>query len=359
MKNKNKYVIFLVVFVVFLLAAMLWLQPEKVPAPGGRPDQGPDIPENVDDSALPGEPGVTVADSDEPQSELAAFLDRDPRSLPSSLRGTDVDGGVRADDSGRLIVESGVRRMFEYFLSTLGEASLDDVKTWVAHYLNDQLPASAAAEGWALFNRYLSYRESLGTIADPGPGAGPEEMRSVFSQRNALRREILGQEAAEAFFAEDEAYDRYMLRQREIAADESLSEAERARRLEQARAELPVSLQETRRESTRPVRARETVEQMRADGASEAEVRAWREAELGPEAADRLEALEQSRREWDQRYRDYQQALQRLDTEGLAEQDRQAAVQRLREARFDEDEIRRVEALDRIRQDQGGERADQ
>lgn len=293
------------------------------------------------------------------EADLAHFLAREPAALPASLSGTAVDGGVRADDQGRLKVEARIRRMFEYFLSTLGEATLDEVKTWVAHYLNDNLPASAAREGWSLFRDYLDYRRSLESIAEPAPDADRATMSRTLERRNRLRREKLGREAAEAFFAAEEAYDEYMLRRRAIEANDDLTPAEKKQRLEQARAQLPEPMREVRKETTRPVRAREKVEQMRSRGASEAEVRAWREAELGAQAADRLEQLEVRREQWDQRYQAYRQERANLDKSGLAEPEREAALQRLREDHFQDDELRRVRALDRIRAQRGRGRPDQ
>src|SRR5699024_2093736 len=55
--------------------------------------------------------------------------------VPSSLSGTRVDGHVAADSSGQLIVSVGVKQMFDYFLSTLGEEDLNDVKGRIAFYL--------------------------------------------------------------------------------------------------------------------------------------------------------------------------------------------------------------------------------
>lgn len=327
---------------------------ETVYTPGSEVEvrENTDVGENDNELGKQAEKGA--------EDDLEHFLAREPAALPASLSGTEVDGGVRADEQGRLIVEARIRRMFEYFLSTLGETSLSEVKTWVAHYLDENLPASAAREGWSLFRNYLDYRRGLDTIAEPGLDADMDTVARSMERRNALRREKLGREAAEAFFATEEAYDQYMLRRRAIAQNDELTEAEKQQRLEQARAELPEPMREVREEATRPVRAREKVEQMRARGASEAEIRAWREAELGAEAADRLEKLEERREQWDQRYQAYRREREQLDTSGLAEPEREVALRRLREVHFDEEELRRVRALDRIREKQGdGERPDQ
>lgn len=357
--QRNKWLIFSAFFLVFLLlaAGLVWkqtpLSEATVTRAGNTGNSSGNTPAAVQDSGEHRERGA-----DAEGEQLVDFLARQPAALPPSLEGTGVDGGVRVDAGGRLVLEPAVRDLFEYYLSTLGEATLEDVKVWVAHYLNDHLPPEAARQGWALFGRYLDYRRQLADIPDPGLGADAENMKAAIRARARLRREVLGRQAAEAFFALDEAYDDYMMTRLTLREDDTLTEEQRARRLEQARAELPEPLQQIREETTKPVRAREKVEQMRASGASEAEVRAWREAELGAAAADRLEALEARRRQWRQRYEAYWREKQQMQLDGLAEQDREAAVQRLREKHFQAEEIRRAEALDRIRQEAAKTRPD-
>ena len=54
------------------------------------------------------------------------------------------------------------------------------------------------------------------------------------------------------------------------------------------------------------------------------------------------------REEWRERYQAYQEQHRAIEDSGLAEEDRDDAIQRLRASLFDEAEQRRVRALDRI-----------
>lgn len=357
--NKNRLLIGGGIFGVILVVALVLQAPEKTERAAAETASGPAADEAArhEEDAAESEAGP-VDSGPGANAGLEAYAVREPAPLPPSLEGTAVDGGVRADDQGRLIVEAQIRDLFEYYLSTLGSASLEEVKVWVARHLRANLPPQAAEQGWQLFQRYLDYRRSLDAIPEPGPDAGTDRMQAVMRQRNALRREKLGSQAADAFFAAQEAYDEYMLRRRRIQQNSELTASEKQQRLDQARADLPGPMREIRRETTAPVRAQEHVEEMRAEGASEAEIRAWREANLGAEAADRLEQLEERRAQWERRYQDYREARAELDTSGLAEPEREAALQRLREKHFAEDELRRVEALDRLRAEQASERPD-
>ena len=92
----------------------------------------------------------------------------------------------------------------------------------------------------------------------------------------------------------------------------------------------------------------EAVRQLREQGAPEARVYQYREQRLGAEAAERLGELDRRREAWRERYQAYQAQRRAIEDSGLAEEDREDAIQRLRASLFDEAEQRRVRALDRI-----------
>src|SRR5690625_4485414 len=83
------------------------------------------------------------------------------KTRPSSLQGTKVDGHVAADANGNLVISVGIREMFDYYLSTLGEENLASVKARIALYLEQRLPQKAALQAWDLLNRYLHYRKAM------------------------------------------------------------------------------------------------------------------------------------------------------------------------------------------------------
>ena len=78
------------------------------------------------------------------------------------------------------------------------------------------------------------------------------------------------------------------LERRDVRRDDTLSEDERAERLEALEQRLPAPVREARRRAAAPARAWSEVEALRAAGASEDEIFAARERHLGREAAERL-----------------------------------------------------------------------
>ncbi|MBZ2188194.1 lipase secretion chaperone [Alcanivorax sp. JB21] len=266
-------------------------------------------------------------------------------ALPASLDGTEVDGTLRVDARGNLLIENDVRRVFDYFLATLGEEDLQTIRSRIAAYLDDTLPPAAARQAWELFERYEAYGEA--TEQMPGHDATVAGMTEVLLRQQDLRQEWLGQEVAEAFFGFDDAYDHHTLARMRVAQDPALSDAERAQRLADLEASLPEPLRAVRERANLPVSVSQEVAMLREQGASEHEIRAYREQNLGPAAAQRLEELDRQRAEWDQRYSAYRAQHAEIATSGLSEADRAREIDRLRQALFDETELRRVQALDR------------
>ena len=208
-----------------------------------------------------------------------------------------------------------------------------------------QLPAAAAQQAWDLFGRYLDYRQSLSTLSAPA-GDTPEALQQVIAQRRQLRESWLGEAASEAFFGPEEAYDSYTLARMHIEQDAQLSAAEKQQRLDQLKANLPADVSDMIQATMAPVEAASTVAAMREQGASEADIQAYRTRQFGPEAAERFKALDAERAAWQSRYDDYRQQRQAIVDAGLEAGDQASQIAALREQLFAASEQKRVAALD-------------
>lgn len=269
---------------------------------------------------------------------------------PASLSGTEVDGELRSDGLGNLIINHGLRRVFDYFLATLGEEDLTAIKARIAQHLHQHLPAPASAQGWALLQRYLAYDEALAAL--PPPDGSAESMHRLLRERSDLRRAWLGQEAADAFFALDDAFDAYSLEQVALQQDDTFSAAERTTRQQQLERLLPSPVQQAREQMRAPVAVSQQIEALRAQGADEEAVRQLREQHFGRQAAERLQQLDQQRHEWERRYAAWRSERAAIRASGLAEQDQAQALVAAMSEHFSEAERRRVEALDRMQAEQ-------
>tara|TARA_Y100001968_G_scaffold265595_1_gene254823 strand:- start:510 stop:1541 length:1032 start_codon:yes stop_codon:yes gene_type:complete len=285
------------------------------------------------DGAAEGTPGAPVANAERP--------------LPSHA-GTSVDGGVTLDNEGRLVVTRDLRRMFDYFLTGIGRVGMAQIQARLTRYLDSLgLPDSAQAEVLDVYRDYIAYRHRVQQM--PRADATAPALAQTLQTREALRREVLGVAVADAFFNEDDRMARYLVARRELQHTPGLSDAEREQRLELLERMLPDRIREARQHATLPGRAHVQIERMREAGASDAQIRARREAMLGPDAAQRLAQVDARRDAWQRRYDDYRRAHGRiLANPGLAPPDRDEALESLRQTRFTAAERRRVLSLDYV-----------
>lgn len=133
----------------------------------------------------------------------------------SSLRGTEVDGGASFDANGEMVLDLALRRLFDYHLSLIGERDLPQIRQLLADYLLGRFDPRKAATVLGYFDRYAGYRQRLGE-SKIGEAADPRER---LANAMALRRQILGDAMATAFFAEEEALAALTLKRMDIAGD--------------------------------------------------------------------------------------------------------------------------------------------
>jgi len=262
----------------------------------------------------------------------------------SSLRGTEVDGGVLLDANGQVVIDLGMRRLFDYYLSLVGERDILQIRSLLKDYLAGKYSAANTETVLKYFDRYTDYLNQL-AVQNIGGLANPEDrLKNV----KALREKMLGDEMAQAFFADEEALATLTLKRMAIANDKTLSADEKARLL----AELDASANySARTEADTAALVAEQTRQLDALKLTDAQRTAEREASWGKEAAGRLGQLDQQRSQWDARIKQYLLARSRIDANrGLSSQARAQAIAALRSQQFTAAEQRRIAALEAIGQ---------
>lgn len=258
-----------------------------------------------------------------------------------SLRGTAVDGSIRLDAQGRLVRDRELRRVFDYFLSRLGERDpariRDDLIAWLQQ--QPQLDAAARAEALALFDRYVELQRASAALGRSG------DLHADLRRLRELRERELGAELAQAWFGADERYAEYTLARLEAGRDASLTAQERDARLAQLDAGLDPAERAVRDDSTAFQQAVADSEDF-ADSVATADRRAeQRRQRWGEEAAVRLAELDQQEASWQLRLRAYTQAREHLFADrSLVPAQRERRLARLLDD-FSENEQRRVLAL--------------
>lgn len=276
------------------------------------------------------------------------------RNLPPSMAGTTVDGQLRADTHGRLVINHDVRRVFDYFLSAVGEESPEILLSRIRLYLADQLPPSAAAEAEAILFDYLAWQEAAGNLGEQSRVTDltldPQRLASRLEQTQALQAQHLGPEVADAFFGDENRYNDYMVQKLALMARDDLSPEAQARQLRQLESNLPSELRQATDQVRQYQSLRAQTSQLEASGATEAEIYQVRAAAVGDDAAARLQTLDRQRAQWQNRMESWLQERDRLlATGGLDSTARQQQINVARQQQFDETELRRVEALERLR----------
>jgi len=259
------------------------------------------------------------ATSEKPQSAFAA-----------SLRGTQRDGQLHADENGNLIIEHGIRDLFDYYLTTLGEHDMDTIRQQLLALFNHELPATAALQATQLLDAYLQYRVRSGDLQQQYPALNDSNIATVvtdyFAQRDALRHELFEPDTVDAFFSADKASEQEALPKLQQLTNEktpTATDAENQERYSQYRTAIHTA---------------------KTTGRDELRMQLF-----GRDATDRLIALDQRRSDWSSRVASYrEQKRQLLATLAQAGIDPSTQLQQLQQSQFNKHEILRVQALDKF-----------
>ena len=270
-------------------------------------------------------------------------------ALPRSFVGTEVDGSFRVDAGGNLIISEDIRRIFDYFLASIGEESLDASVSRLRNYIDSQLQEPARAHAQTLLDQYLSYKRELVLLERDLPQmVDLDAMRQRESAVQTLRARLFDSETHQAFFAREEGYNRFTLERLAIQRDAQMSAEEKGTAVDRLRASLPEELQDAVLPQLQQ-ELRQHTARLLAEGASAAQIRQMRQQLVGAEATTRLEALDSQRQNWQKRLDDYIAAKAKIQAnEGLSSGDKRTAIEALAAERFDERERLRLEASEQL-----------
>lgn len=296
-----------------------------------------------------GNPDLSTSRQQSPSKLVGDSAGTDvPDQRPPSLEGTSEPAGwARTDRLGNLVPTRELRQLFEYYLSALGEEALPQLLVRIRLALS-VLEEPAKGQALDTLGRYLDYKLALADLeaayGDAG-ASGQAELKRRMNEIQGLRRTWLDADTANAFFAEEEAIDRYQLEKKNIEESASLTDAQRKEALAAAERALPEPVRKARQETRKFARYEEAREALAEDPEA---LRAWRQQAFGDEAARRLDELDAEQKDWSRRWRSYAKERDALKASGLAAPEREESLARLREKYFSERERVRARALDSI-----------
>lgn len=272
-----------------------------------------------------------------------------------SLSGTEIDGRLKVDENGALLIDREVRHVFEYFLSVLGEASLEDIVQAFEAHAYESLPKTAASEAVELLYDYLDTKVALAdamegvsfSIGLLDKSESIDELSRFFDMRRQVRQVHLGQVVASAFYGDEDAYDHYQIEKARLNLNGTLNDAEKYDHLtllenELLSPELAANMQRKRAITG----LLHDVDTLRAKGASESDIFAVRQKALGQEYALRMRSLDHERQQWQARLESYKGLRDGILSSGLSTDDQQAAIDEMQNSMFSATEKLRLKAYD-------------
>ena len=265
----------------------------------------------------------------------------DPFAFVRSMEGTTPDGDVKQSADGMLVVDAELGHLFDYYLAGLGEKDLAAIRSEIERELERRLKPGPAAQAKRLLASYLDYKRALVDLEQQMKDGGglAQSARARLEATQKLRARFFSATEIAGLFSFSDAYDQDALARIDISLDPKLTDAQRSEKLAALDKKMSPAMREEREAPTRVIRTEESVQKMRAQGASDDEVYRVRAAAFSPEGASRLAQLDREESDWKQRIAAYQ--AERASLQPGAE-----AMQQLRRKYFSEEEQRRLGAYE-------------
>ncbi|CAH1535994.1 Lipase chaperone [Vibrio jasicida] len=235
---------------------------------------------------------------------------------------------------------SSQKDFFEYSLSSLGEQSLAEIKANVEAGESQSNSLDINAE---LFETYLAYKEALSKLEPfEGNSLSLMELKQLNNAILSMQSEFFTDEQIAQLFDEENrlrqlAIDKLAIRETQLDADSQ------QQMLEENLASQPDYIQQSERNNALVIELNQTSE-MTAQEKYLARIDL-----VGEEGAERLQALDEQRASFNASLNDYlEKRAEIINNDFLGEEEKKTEIAGLREQSFEQNQWRRVEALERI-----------
>ncbi len=272
-----------------------------------------------------------------------------------SMDGTTPDGNITQNmftgSAAGGLPYGELRRMFDYYLSALGEKTLEEIVRQIREELDKRLKPTQADAAKKLLDKYLDYKRELVTVEQAQQSAGQAGIKGIkqrFAAMQDLRTKFFSPQENEGMFGFEDAYDTDAIARLEIAQNDKLSAEQKRDQLAALDAAMPKALREERDAPRQVILLEQRAAEMRAKGASDQDVYNMRSKALNPEAAARLAEVDREEAAWKARINGYlaerSKLMKQLADAPAAERD--AAIAKLQQSKFSPDEIPRLVAYE-------------
>ncbi len=280
-------------------------------------------------------------------------------NLPRSLQGTEVDGEIIIDGDNRLVPTRGLRRLYDYFLSALGEETAATIDARIEAYITSRTPEPAASTAVALYYTYKTYLQRLGTLQESyghlqmqATEAGELDL-NMMAQRQTdvkkIRGALFNPQTVAAFFASEDELEDYNIAMIKVAKDPSLSEQQRQQARLDYVSRLPDSTLKLRVQQKQQLETlMQRTEALKAQGANDAELFAMRSELVGAPAAQRLAEVDAKNKDFESRFEQYQSSKQQILMTTADTTAQQAKITALQQQLFNAVETKRLSGYEML-----------
>lgn len=253
------------------------------------------------------------------------------KPFAKSLNGTQIDGQLRADANGNLIVDLKVKDFFDYFLSAVGEVKPEVAVAEMEKLARASLPPKAVNQAMTLLGQYLDYKEKALNFSRQKLSVPPDKqgmsyqismLRKGLKRLNELQNETMPPEAVKAFFGAQQAYGHYVLKSLEIQQRQDLTPSEKAQMIANARDQLPPIIAHTQQQLAENQNQMQQIQHIEDTAASPDEAAVQLE-QLGvsQDRISRIVGYMNRKTDFAKQYQAYAQDLRRLKNASLAPDD--------------------------------------
>lgn len=290
-----------------------------------------------------------------PALSLNASIDIDnevayqtPKTFPNgpfarSIEDTQIDGSLKADANGNLIIDLATRDLFDYFMNTVADVEPEVAIAELEKLARANLPESAVNQVMSLLGDYLLYKETaLEYSSQPLIPADQQDEQYQFNMLEAsfaalkdIRRSTMSNDAVEAFFGLEEAYGEFTLASIKIQSNPNLTPEQMQIELQAQREQLPDVIRNTETSMVEDIQNSQEVNELLISDQRDSEIEAQLiEKGLSEEAVNDALEYRMQQRQFEEVYARYQKERNQLLSAGLTEEDILVQKERLLQKYF-------------------------
>ena len=273
-----------------------------------------------------------------------------------SMLDTVPDGELQTTQTGSATGATGtlaygeLKRLFDYYLSAVGEQSIETITLQIRSELDRKLPPLQAQKAQRLLGLYIEYKRELVRLESQSQlvGMGIPAIRGRFLAMQDVRSRYFSADETQGMFGFEDAYDMDAISRLEVSQNPALSAEQKQQQLAALDAVLPEQLRKEREATNMVVRLEQQAQELRAKGGSEDDVYRMRAKALDPEAAARLAEVDRDEAAWKSRITQYLQERNKLlqSQTNATDSEREASLLELQKSAFSEAERPRLRAYE-------------